>query len=238
MSKPKWNSSFTHDDNLESYSSLRDKHCLYTKGEGFRRNFEKVVGPLSLQALGMVSCLLFGSVLIFSACVYAYMLTRAYAYMLTRAYAYMPTCLHAYCIVHPPLTQPSCSPPHPQVKPNMDLDYSLFSTQRDLKLSTRPASAAAAGRRKPKPVLAKVKYGTSMMKGPQKRRARPGTAPSSRGGFSALPRQGYVGRPLDLKLGNQEVDEFLRKGGGRPGRGMAARLGKGKLTRSCQSCAE
>ena len=37
-----------------------------------------------------------------------------------------------------------------------------------------------------------------------------------------------------MKLGNQEVDEFLLKGGGRPGRGMSARLEKDKLTRKAK----
>jgi hypothetical protein len=115
----------------------------------------------------------------------------------------------------------------------MDLDYTKLSTQRDLKLSTRPASAAAAGRRKPKPLLAKVKYGTSKMKGAQKRRARPGTAPPSRGGFSPLPRQGYVGKPLDLKLGNQEVDDFLLEEESRV-QDTTARIEKDKLTRKAK----
>eukprot|EP00520_Triparma_pacifica_P017101 CAMPEP_0118636644 /NCGR_PEP_ID=MMETSP0785-20121206/2736_1 /TAXON_ID=91992 /ORGANISM="Bolidomonas pacifica, Strain CCMP 1866" /LENGTH=1292 /DNA_ID=CAMNT_0006527791 /DNA_START=178 /DNA_END=4053 /DNA_ORIENTATION=- len=167
MSKPQWNSSFAHDNPLDTYSALRDRHCLYTKGEGFRRYFEKVVGPLSVQALSMV-------------------------------------------------------------KPNMDLDYSKLSTRRNLKLITRPSSAAAAGHRKPRPVLSKVKFGHSKTKGPQKR-ARPGTAPSTRGGFSPLPRQGYVGKPLDLKLDNRDVEEFILKEKVR--QGTTARHEKEKITR-------
>ena len=52
--RPSWNSSFTQSSHLGSYSALQDKHCLFTKGEGFRRYFESVVGPLGVQALGMV----------------------------------------------------------------------------------------------------------------------------------------------------------------------------------------